>query len=63
VTRDGGERVLDGEVDAGLKGGDGGVGELHWNKAKLLEVLGWLEKGRGKLSMVSRERGGGPAGC
>jgi hypothetical protein len=46
ATRDGGERDLDGEVDAVLKGGDGGAGELHEIKAKLLEVLVWLEKGR-----------------
>jgi hypothetical protein len=32
-------------VDAVLKGGDGGAGELHRIKAKLLEVLVWLEKG------------------
>jgi hypothetical protein len=39
ATRDGGERELDGEVDAVLKGSDGGAGELHRIKAKLLEVL------------------------
>jgi hypothetical protein len=50
---------LDGEVDAGLKGGDGGAGELHWNKVKLLEVLGWLEKGRGELSTAARSGGNG----
>jgi hypothetical protein len=39
ATRDGGERELDGEVDSVVKGGDGGAGELHGNKAKLLEGL------------------------
>jgi hypothetical protein len=63
VTRDGGERDLDGEVDAMLKGRDGGAGELQGTKAKLLEVLVWLEKGRGELSTTSRACGGGPAGC
>jgi hypothetical protein len=29
VTRDGGEREIDGEVDAVLKASDGGAGELH----------------------------------
>jgi hypothetical protein len=59
ATRDGGERELDGEVDAVLKGGDGGAGELHGIKAKWLEVLVWLEKGRGELSTAAMELGGG----
>jgi hypothetical protein len=79
ATRDSGERELDVQVDAVLRGGDGGAGELHGIKAKLLEVLVWLEKGRGELSTAarsggngarrqqlttaSRECGGGPAGC
>jgi hypothetical protein len=37
-----------------LKGGDGGVGELHEITAELLEVMGWLEKGRGELTTASR---------
>jgi hypothetical protein len=37
-------------VDAVLKGGDGGAGELHEIMAKLLEVMVWLEKGRGELT-------------
>jgi hypothetical protein len=41
---------LVGEVDVVLKGGDGGAGELHGITAKLLEVIVWLEKGRGGLS-------------
>jgi hypothetical protein len=59
ATRDGGERDLDGGVDAVLKGGDGGAAKLHEIKAKLLEVLVWLEKGRGKLSTVARSGGNG----
>jgi hypothetical protein len=39
ATRDGSERELDGEVDSVLKGVNGGAGELHGNKAKLLEGL------------------------
>jgi hypothetical protein len=53
ATQDGGERDLDGEVYAVLKGNDGGAGELHEIKAKLLEVLLWLEKGRGELSTAA----------
>jgi hypothetical protein len=40
-----GEELV-GEVDAVLKGGDGGAGELHGITAKLPEVTVWLEKGR-----------------
>jgi hypothetical protein len=52
------------EVDAVLKGGDGGAGELHGITAKLLEVMVWLEKGRGGLStarwsIADDECGGG----
>jgi hypothetical protein len=59
-----GEELI-GEVDAVLKGGDGGAGELHRTTAKLLEVMGWLEKGRSELTMVwwsaaEGEHGGGP---
>jgi hypothetical protein len=37
------------------------VGELHRSTAKLLEVMVWLEKGRGELSMAAgRGCGGGP---
>jgi hypothetical protein len=41
------------------------VGELHRSTAKLLEVMVWLEKGRGELStarwtMADGERGRGP---
>jgi hypothetical protein len=42
------------EVDAVLKGGGGGAGELHGIMAKLLEVTAWLEKGRGELTTASR---------
>jgi hypothetical protein len=44
-----GEELI-GEVDPVLKGSDGGAGELHGITAKLLEVTGWLEKGRSKLT-------------
>jgi hypothetical protein len=48
-----------------LKGGDGGAGELHGITAKLLEVTGWIEKGRSELTTVrwsaaEGEQGGGP---
>jgi hypothetical protein len=59
VTRDSGKRELDSEVDSVLKGGDGGAGELHRNKAKLLEGLVWIEKRWGKLSTVARSDGEG----
>jgi hypothetical protein len=59
VTQDDGEKDLDGEVDAVLKGSDGGAGELHGIKAKLLEVLGWPEKGRGELSTAARSDSNG----
>jgi hypothetical protein len=59
-----GEELV-GEVDAVLMGGDGGASELHRITAKLLEVTGWLEKGRSELtmarwSMAEGERGGDP---
>jgi hypothetical protein len=57
ATRDGGKREVDDEVDAVLKGGDGGAGELHGIKAMLLEVLVWLKKGRGELSTAARSGG------
>jgi hypothetical protein len=50
---------LIGEVDVVLKGGDGVAGELHGITAELLEVMVWLEKGRGELSTAARS-GGGP---
>jgi hypothetical protein len=59
-----GEELV-GEVDAVLKGGDGGAGELHGITAKQPEVMMWLEKGRGELtttrwSTADGECGGGP---
>jgi hypothetical protein len=59
-----GEELV-GEVDAVLKGGDGGAGELHGITVKLPEVMVWLEKGRGELttawwSTVDGECGSGP---
>jgi hypothetical protein len=56
---------LVGEVDAVLKGGAGGAGELHVITAKLLRGLSWSEKEWGKLmmarwSMAEGERGGDP---
>jgi hypothetical protein len=59
ATRDGGERELDDEVDLVLKGGDGGAGELHRNKAKLLEGLVWIGKRWGELSTTARSDGNG----
>jgi hypothetical protein len=53
ASQDGGEMEIDGEVDAVLKGSDGGAGELHGNKAKLLEGLVWIEKRRGELSTAA----------
>jgi hypothetical protein len=53
ATRDSGEGELVGEVDAVLKGDDGGAGELHGIMAKLLEVMVRLEKGRGELSTAA----------
>jgi hypothetical protein len=44
ATRDGGERELNSEVDSVLKGSNGGAGELHGNKTKLLEGLVWIRK-------------------
>jgi hypothetical protein len=43
ATRDSGESELNGEVDAVLKCSDGGAGEIHGNKVKLLEGLVWIE--------------------
>jgi hypothetical protein len=59
-----GEELV-GEVDAVIKGGDGGAVELHKITTKLLEVTAWLEKEWGKLttawqSAAEGERGGGP---
>jgi hypothetical protein len=53
------------EVDAVLKSGDGGAGELHGIMVKLLKVTGWLEKGRSELTMArwsvaEGEHGGDP---
>jgi hypothetical protein len=59
ATRDDGEREIDGEVVSVLKGGDGGAGELHGNKAKLLEGLVWIEKRRGELPTAARSDGNG----
>jgi hypothetical protein len=59
ATQDGGEREIDGEVDAGLKGGDGRAGELHGNQAKLLEVLVLIKRRRGELSTAARSGGNG----
>jgi hypothetical protein len=58
------EEELVGKVDAVLKGGDGGAGELHGIIAKLPEVTVWLEKGRSVLmtarwSMADGKYGGG----
>jgi hypothetical protein len=52
-------------VDAVLKGGGGGAGELHGITAKLLRGLSWCEKERGELTTARRsaakgERGGDP---
>jgi hypothetical protein len=41
---------LVGKVDAVLKGGTGGAGELHGITAKLLRGLLWSEKERGELT-------------
>jgi hypothetical protein len=59
-----GEELV-GKVDTVLKGGDGGVGVLHGIMVKLLEVTGWLEKGRSELTTVrwsaaEGEHGGDP---
>jgi hypothetical protein len=56
---------LVGEVDAVLKGGAGGAGELHGITEKLLRGLPWSEKERGELttarrSMAEGEHGGDP---
>jgi hypothetical protein len=40
-------------------GGDGGAGELHGNKAKLLEGLVWIGKRQGELSTAARSDGNG----
>jgi hypothetical protein len=59
ATRDDGERELDGEVDAVLKVGNGGAGELHGIKVKLLEGLVWIKDRRGELSTAARSDGNG----
>jgi hypothetical protein len=41
-------------VDAVLKGGDGGAGELHGITAKLWEGLSWIGRGWGGLPTVDR---------
>jgi hypothetical protein len=51
-----------GEVVSMLKGGDGGAGKLHGNKAKLLEGLVWIKKRRGELSTAARSDGNGVHG-
>jgi hypothetical protein len=53
---------LVGEVDAVLKGCDGGAGELHGITAKLLEVMMWLKKGRGRLSTARWSTANGECG-
>jgi hypothetical protein len=45
-------------VDAVLKGGDGGAGELHEITAKLEEGLSWIGRSWGGLPTVSREVAG-----
>jgi hypothetical protein len=62
ATWDGGERELEGEVDSVLKGGDGGAGELHGNKAKLLEGLVWIRKRRGIHGGAERRQRSSTAG-
>jgi hypothetical protein len=42
-----------------MSSSDGGAGELHGITAKLLEVMVWLEKGRGELSTGARSGGNG----
>jgi hypothetical protein len=59
VTHDGGKREIDGEVVPVLQGGDGGAGELHKNKTKLLEGLVWIEKRWDELSTAVRSDGNG----
>jgi hypothetical protein len=49
-------------VDTVLKGGGGGTGELHGITAKLLEVMVWLENGRGKLATAWRSTADGECG-
>jgi hypothetical protein len=56
-----GEELV-GEVDAVLKGGDGGAGELHGITAKLLEVMVWLEKERGELTTAQWSTADGECG-
>jgi hypothetical protein len=45
-------------VDAVLKGGDGGAGELHGITAKLEDRLSWIGRSWGGLPTVSREVAG-----
>jgi hypothetical protein len=49
---------LVGEMDAVLKGGDGGASELHGIMAKLGEGLSWIGRGCGGLPTVDREFAG-----
>jgi hypothetical protein len=51
---------LVGKVDAVLKGGVGGAGELHGIMVKLLRGLSWSEKERSELTTAEGERGGDP---
>jgi hypothetical protein len=56
---------LVGEVDAVLKGGAGGAGELHGITAKLQRGLSWSQKEPSELttawrSVAEGERGGDP---
>jgi hypothetical protein len=45
-------------VDAVLKGGDGGAGELHGITMRLEEGLSWIGRSWGGLPTVSREVAG-----
>jgi hypothetical protein len=49
-------------VDAVLKGGDGGSGELHEITVNLLEVMVWLEKGWSERSMARWSTADGECG-
>jgi hypothetical protein len=53
---------LTGKVDAVLRGGDGGAGELHEIMAKLREVMVWLEKERGELTTLRWSTADGECG-
>jgi hypothetical protein len=58
ANRDSSEGELVGEVDAVLKGGDRGAGELHEITAKLWEGLSWIGRGCGGLPTVDRRSAG-----